>query len=97
MVTSTSLLYCTHCVAHLPVFPPHPQRGAELLQQLGGPGGLGTKGKVFAAEQRLGVAVLHDAGTSRYPDMDFHQYPTDETYRTASVETGNQQIKINEI
>lgn len=35
--------------------------------------------------------------TSRYPDMDFHQYPTDETYRTASVETGNQQIKINEI
>ena len=27
--------------------------------------------------------------------MDFHQYPTDETYRTASVETGNQQIKIN--
>ena len=39
----------------------HPQRGAELLQQLGGPGGLGTKGKVFAAEQRLGVAVLHDA------------------------------------
>ena len=38
-----------------------PQWGAEPAQQVGGTGRLGPEGEVLAAEQRLGLAVLHDA------------------------------------
>ena len=39
----------------------HAQRSAEGAQQLRVAGRFGTKGKVFAADQRTGIAVPHDA------------------------------------
>ena len=39
----------------------HTQRSAEGAQQLRVAGRFGTKGKVFAADQRTGIAVPHDA------------------------------------
>ena len=52
-------LFLKLCHGHHHYF--YPKRGTEGAQQLRRTGSLCTKGEVFAAEQRPGVAVFHDA------------------------------------